>query len=72
MLQCLLLLHSVHGCWLGYREEKVYFFSTTSTKVRFSSLNSKTGQTTLLNFSNYAFFTSLQLAGEKRSLRNCK
>jgi hypothetical protein len=36
--------------------KKVYFSSPTFTKFRFSSLNSKTGQITSLNFSNRAFY----------------
>jgi hypothetical protein len=40
---------------MSFFSEKVYFFSPTS-KVRFFSLNLKTGQTTFLNFSNSAFY----------------
>jgi hypothetical protein len=56
------------GCGPGPREpiarnhegyfvsEKVTFPPSLFTKVRFSSLNSKTGQTTSLNFSNRTFY----------------
>jgi hypothetical protein len=38
------------------RKQKVYFFSLNFRERPFSSLNSKTGQTTSLNFSNRAFY----------------
>jgi hypothetical protein len=41
---------------MSFFSEKVYFSSPTLTKVRFSSLNLKTGQTTSFNFSNSAFY----------------
>jgi hypothetical protein len=45
------------GGWLGVflNWKKSNFSSSIFMKVRFSSLNSKTGQTTSLNFSNRAF-----------------
>jgi hypothetical protein len=46
---------SLHGMNEGLRKKST-FPPSTFTKVRFSSLNSKTGQITSLNFSNRAFY----------------